>query len=159
MKEITCDAIKITIEKTTQWNQEISTLFLGLYQAEEDLLNSASGIPDLTKREDYFKLSAPVITGMEALWTLPEIKEIKGFIFTPVWPNSYGTPTHYRLERLDENNVWQKICEGEFANIKANPIAQEVNFAPVKTAQLKLTALQTVYTVEEMTVQEMGVLC
>ena len=130
-----------------------------MYQAEEELLNSASGIPDLTEREDYLKLSAPVIKGMEAVWTLPEEKEIKGFIFTPVWPHSYGTPTHYKLEILDENNVWQKICEGEFANIKANPIAQITEFAPVKAIKLKMTALQTVYTVEEMTVQEMGVLC
>lgn len=159
VKNTFCDAIKISIEKTTEWNPEISTLFLGLYQAEEELLNSASGIPDLTNRKDYLKLSAPEIRGMEALWTLPEMKEIKGFIFTPIWPHSYGTPTHYKLERLDENNVWQKVCEGEFANIKANPIAQIIEFAPVKAIKLKMTALQTVYTVEEMTVQEMGILC
>ncbi len=42
--------------------------------------------------------------------------------------NNQGTPTHYRVEISVDGKKWVLAKEGEFSNIKSNPIAQEIVF-------------------------------
>lgn len=67
---------------------------------------------------------------------LTEAKTITGFRYTPnQGRDASGHITHYQFF-IDG----KKIAEGEFSNIKANPIEQVVNCAPTKGRQVRLVA-------------------
>ncbi|MDD6080960.1 MAG: chitobiase/beta-hexosaminidase C-terminal domain-containing protein, partial [bacterium] len=67
---------------------------------------------------------------------LVEAKTITGFRYTPnQGRDASGHITHYQFF-VDG----KKMAEGEFSNIKANPIEQIVNCAPTKGRQVRLVA-------------------
>jgi alpha-L-fucosidase len=53
-----------------------------------------------------------------------------------------GIITHYQFYISNDNNEWKLIDEGEFSNIKNNPLWQTKNFISVKTRFVKLRALK-----------------
>ncbi len=50
---------------------------------------------------------------------------LRGFRFTPV-ANAAGTPLAYALDVSADNTTWQSAAKGEFSNIMANPVAQDI---------------------------------
>ena len=67
---------------------------------------------------------------------LVEAKTITGFRYTPnQGRDASGHITHYQFF-VDG----KKMAEGEFSNIKANPIEQVVSCAPIKGRQIRLVA-------------------
>ena len=73
----------------------------------------------------------------ELIVELNEAKTIKGFRYTPnQGRDATGHITHYQFF-VDG----KKMAEGEFSNIKANPIEQIVNCTPTKGRQIRLVAL------------------
>lgn len=65
---------------------------------------------------------------------------IKGFRYTPnQGRDAGGHIANYQL--FIDNN---KVSEGEFSNIKANPIEQEVYFKPIKGKQIRLVATRII---------------
>jgi len=53
-----------------------------------------------------------------------------------------GIITTYQFYVSNDNVTWKLVKEGEFANIKNNPLWQAVQFAPQKARYIKLTALK-----------------
>ena len=53
-----------------------------------------------------------------------------------------GIITHYQLSVSADNTAWTLVSEGEFSNIKNNPLWQIKKFAPVKARYIKFTALK-----------------
>ena len=157
VKETSCDAVKIIVEKTTAWNPDISTLFLACYQAPAELLDTSGGKADGSMGENFRKLPAPRIAGNEAEWILPEKTKLKGFLFRPLQPAPGGTPTHYRIESSDGEGPWEVISQGEFANIAANPIPQKAEFPERAAKKLKITALRTLVPGETLSFGECGI--
>ncbi len=55
-----------------------------------------------------------------------------------------GTISRYKLLASSDGKDWQEVAQGEFANIKANPIAQTILLKEnLQVNQLKLVALET----------------
>jgi alpha-L-fucosidase len=52
-----------------------------------------------------------------------------------------GIITNYRFYVSEDNKKWKLADQGEFSNIKNNPLLQIKNFSPVKARYIKLTAL------------------
>ena len=50
----------------------------------------------------------------------------------------------YRFETSADGTDWTTKSEGHFANIKNNPVVQEVPFTPITVALLRFTALNEV---------------
>ena len=72
----------------------------------------------------------------EVTLELDETRTITGFRYTPNQSrDASGHITHYQFF-IDG----KKMAEGEFSNIKANPIEQIVNCAPTKGRQVRLVA-------------------
>lgn len=72
----------------------------------------------------------------EVTLALDEARTITGFRYTPnQGRDASGHITHYQFY-IDG----KKMAEGEFSNIKANPIEQIVNCAPTKGRQVRLVA-------------------
>ena len=92
---------------------------------------------------------------------LGETLTLKGFTYAPRTDgNISGTPMHYEFYTSTDGVTWQKAaCKGEFANIKHNPIKQEVMFdAPAVARFFKFVALDEVEGKEWTSVGELGVI-
>ena len=74
---------------------------------------------------------------------LGKIYNIKGFKYLPdqnKW--SAGIITTYQLYTSEDNTNWKLVNEGEFSNIKNNPVWQIKTFAPIHARYVKLKALK-----------------
>lgn len=72
--------------------------------------------------------------------------QVCGFKYLPdqnKW--SSGIITHYRFYVSDDNKNWKLANDGEFANIKSNPVWQIKTFAPLTARYAKLKALKTTH--------------
>ncbi len=94
---------------------------------------------------------------LQTLWTAESDKAeivvdmgasttIGGFVFTPQPDGkSEGTPSHYRFFAGDDAaTAGEAVAQGEFSNIKDNPIPQTVRFAPTKARYVRFEITQTV---------------
>lgn len=70
-------------------------------------------------------------------------EDISGFKYYPE-QNSWQPSmiTNYQFYVSDDNKEWKLVDEGEFSNIKNNPLWQIKKFAKVKTHYIKLQALK-----------------
>ena len=55
---------------------------------------------------------------------------------------SSGIITNYQFYISADNKEWKFVSEGEFSNIKNNPVWQIKQFAPEKARFIKITALK-----------------
>ena len=55
---------------------------------------------------------------------------------------SSGIISNYQFYVSADNKVWKLIDEGEFSNIKNNPVWQVKNFTPVNARYIKFKALK-----------------
>lgn len=70
-------------------------------------------------------------------------RELCGFRYFPdqgMW--GPGIITHYRFYISKDSVEWKLACEGEFSNIKNNPLWQTKAFSTEKARYIKLTALK-----------------
>lgn len=67
-------------------------------------------------------------------------KTLKGFTYTPRTGTLNGVVDQYRFEISTDGKTWMTAAEGEFGNLRANPIEQTVPFAPAKARYFKFTA-------------------
>ncbi len=70
-------------------------------------------------------------------------EKVSGFRYLPdqnMW--NPGIMTNYRFFVSSDNNTWELAIEGEFANIKNNPLWQTKRFNTKKARYIKLTALK-----------------
>lgn len=51
-----------------------------------------------------------------------------------------GMTDRYKLEVSDDGKTWTTAAEGEFGNLRANPIEQRIYFSPVRVRFLRFTA-------------------
>ena len=53
-----------------------------------------------------------------------------------------GIITNYKFYVSEDNVAWKLVDQGEFSNIKNNPLWQIKYFSPVKTRYIKFSALK-----------------
>jgi alpha-L-fucosidase len=77
---------------------------------------------------------------------LGEKYNVCGFKYLPDQARwSSGIITNYQFYVSENNKNWKLVSEGEFSNIKNNPIQQVKDFAPVIARYFKLRALKTTW--------------
>jgi alpha-L-fucosidase len=69
-------------------------------------------------------------------------QNLSGFRYLPDQNRAMGIITNYQFFVSQDNNNWKQVDEGEFANIKNNPLWQIKKFAPEKARYIKLRALR-----------------
>lgn len=87
-----------------------------------------------------------------------EIRDVKGFTFTPkqVGSNS-NLISNYEFFTSEDNVTWTKQSEGEFSNIKHNPIEQIKSFTAVKARFLRFVATAAVGNGQSVSIAEIGI--
>ena len=79
--------------------------------------------------------------GGEFIADFGKIQQLKGFAFTP-GERARALPKGYAAHVSDDAKAWREIATGEFGNILANPVRQDVHFdAPVRARYIKLVAV------------------
>ena len=90
---------------------------------------------------------------------LGELLNLKGFTYLPSQDRwAEGTISHYIFEVSTDNVHWKKLSEGEFGNIKNNPIEQRITFPAEKARYIKLTATKTVDDTNRVSYAEIGII-
>lgn len=73
---------------------------------------------------------------------LGKVLDVNGFRYLPdptIW--GPGIITRYRFEVSENGRTWKTVSEGEFSNIKNNPVEQEKTFPAARARYVRLTAL------------------
>jgi len=71
-------------------------------------------------------------------------ENLSGFRYYPglgIW--GPGSITHYEFYVLSDNIKWKLVDQGEFSNIKNNPLWQIKKFVPEIARYIKLSALKS----------------
>ncbi len=89
-----------------------------------------------------------------------EVIDIAGFCYAPIADGGKGTIYRYNAYISEDGERWTEcICEGEFSNIKHNPIPYFVNFGRAySTRYLRIEPLSEVNNMNATSVAEIGVL-
>ncbi len=85
---------------------------------------------------------------VELVIDLGKPENLTGFRYLPDqnWWADGSIITQYQFFVSEDNQKWELVSEGEFANIKNNPFWQTKSFKPIKGRYIKLKALQNVQT-------------
>ncbi|WET02351.1 alpha-L-fucosidase [Flavobacterium sp. YJ01] len=87
-----------------------------------------------------------------------ELSTIKGFTYTPQQVGSnLSLISNYEFYTSEDNITWTKQSEGEFSNIKHNPIEQIKSFAAVKARFLRFVATGAVGNSQTVSIAEIEV--
>lgn len=121
-----------------------------------------SGIPteEAAKAIDKDGNSSCFVEEKIILIDLGEEQTISSFYYLPDQSEyNKGLIAAYELSvGTEPNTINRVIAQGEFSNIKNNPILQSVYFSPIKTRYLQLKAVKMVNEGEPMGIAEVGVL-
>ena len=83
---------------------------------------------------------------------------LSGFTYTPDQSRyASGIVKEYRFWVSQNGGKWKEVARGEFANIKNNPVRQEVSFKRTKARFVRLEAITMVDDSEDIRVAEIGV--
>lgn len=89
--------------------------------------------PDSPKHPHYISIS------------LGEKLKLKGFTYTPRKEIVNGTIKDFAFYTSTDGNKWNKVIQGEFSNIKNNPVEQKINFEnEIDASFIKLEALSEI---------------
>lgn len=71
-------------------------------------------------------------------------QKLRGFKYLPDQGKTTGAIATYQFFVSQDNTKWKQVDEGEFANIKNNPLWQTRRFTPVKARYVRLRAVHEV---------------
>ena len=95
----------------------------------------------------------------EIVIDLGDVYKLSGFTYMPMqgrWPS--GIISHYEFLVSTDNKRWTSVTNGEFGNIKNNPIEQTVKFNGTNGRYIKLRGLKIVDNDLKMSAGEIGVI-
>jgi len=151
----------VAYDRKQQLYSEVASYALDTPKAKWKVLSSASS--DIQKVIDekpntWFaqeKGNTPTAITID----LGELLNLKGFTYLPSQDRwAEGTISHYIFEVSTDNVHWKKLSEGEFGNIKNNPIEQRITFPAEKARYIKLTATKTVDDTNRVSYAEIGII-
>lgn len=108
-------------------------------------------------KKECWKLGNGRTDGNSVTWRFGKNYQVHGFVFTPYPEIPSGTPDKYRIEVLCDGG-WVTAAEGEFANLRANPIPQTVKFPEVTCNACRMTALRMLVPGDKPSFMECGIL-
>ncbi|UIR56189.1 alpha-L-fucosidase [Sphingobacterium sp. SRCM116780] len=101
--------------------------------------------PELIKAHDENGQTFAALSADSDGFTFELKKEISGFGYLPRQDGKIeGTATKYKIYTSQDKQKWELLKEGEFSNIKANPILQQVMFdSSVQAKYIKFVPTET----------------
>jgi len=155
----------VSINKEEKISSAISTAKYGISKEKWKVLSASSGDMNTVNRiidgnpntdwgfgNDSNKLPQEITIDMGA------VLKIKGFTYFPQQVgNNLNLISHYEFYTSADNIKWTKQSEGEFSNIKNNPIEQVKMFGETKARYLRFVALSSVTKAQMVSIAEINV--
>lgn len=95
----------------------------------------------------------------EFILDLGENHQIRGISYLPSQERwAFGTIKKYEIAVSNDLKTWKTVKQGEFSNIKNNPIEQKEYFDEVKTRYIKLKSNETTDGYQRISFAEIGVI-
>lgn len=88
---------------------------------------------------------------------LGEIQDLFGFEYLPMSDEPERVVSQYEFYISTDGEKWKKVAEGEFGNIRNNPIAQKVNFEEGRGRYIKFQPVKTLGAGDQYVIGEIGV--
>lgn len=121
-------------------------------------LNSADRIIDGNPNTDWSFDTGINKLPQEVIIDMGTSQKIKGFTYTPQQVgNNLNLISNYEFYTSSDTVNWTKQSEGEFSNIKHNPIEQVKVFAGVEARYLRFVATAAVSKEQTISIAEIGV--
>ena len=109
------------------------------------------------KCSDKDDQTAALISGKEIMIDLGENRTIHSFYYLPDQSEySKGLISSYELSAGSTEEAMQVVAQGEFSNIRNNPILQNMYFSPVEARYFKLKATRMVDESDSLGIAEIG---
>lgn len=109
------------------------------------------------KCSDKDDQTAALISGKEIMIDLGENRTIHSFYYLPDQSEySKGLISSYELSAGITEEAMQVVAQGEFSNIRNNPILQNMYFSPVEARYFKLKATRMVDESDSLGIAEIG---
>jgi len=105
---------------------------------DDDKVNS---IIDGNKNTDWFQPQSKKMPASIVI-DLGEQQNLEGFRYLPSQNRNAGIITNYQFSVSSDNKQWSIVDQGEFSNIRNNPLWQIKKFTPVKARYVKLVAIR-----------------
>ncbi len=138
---------------------EVSTRRLDIPKKNWKVLNEnddAGKIIDADKNSVWTKQGA---LPQEVIVDLGKTYNLTGFTYLPQqsrWPQ--GVIADYEFMLSEDGKQWKKVSEGEFSNIKNNPIEQLIEFEATKARYFKFIGKRSADESEVLGIAEIGVI-
>ncbi len=113
----------------------------------------------VTKEErKSFTFTATEDADNSVTFDLGEEREIANFCYLPLQGDTrHGLVSNYEVYVGTDKNTMKKVSEGEFSNIRNNPVMQEVYFTPIRGRYLQLRATRMVNQGEKIAYQKIEI--
>ncbi|WP_369753921.1 alpha-L-fucosidase [Flavobacterium sp. WC2409] len=122
-------------------------------------LNRANRIIDGNPTTDYSFGDGTNKLPQEVVLDMGSILTINGFTYVPQQVgNNLNLISYYEFYTSLDGNQWNKQSEGEFSNIKNNPIEQVKTFESVKAKYLRFVAKAGVGKIQTVSIAEINVI-
>ncbi|MFC6191779.1 alpha-L-fucosidase [Dyadobacter subterraneus] len=136
VRAIACDPVSGKSSPVGEEHFDISHKNWKIVGIEDEKVNN---IIDGNRNTDWFqpqnnKLPASIVID------LGKQQNLAGFKYLPSQSRNAGIITRYQFLVSSDNKQWNVADEGEFSNIKNNPLWQIKKFTPVKGRYIKLVA-------------------
>lgn len=154
----------VAYDSASQRYSEVLTKKLDISKKDWKILEVSSG--NIQKAialidEDPISEFYTAQSGKKQFVTIDLAKEhtLKGFSYLPPQARwAYGTVSHYEFYISSDAKKWNLVSQGEFSNVKNNPILQEIEFTPVKARYVKFVALEQTDTSNAAGFSEIGII-
>lgn len=136
------DSLRLTVRSSRGCpNAEISGSYNIRMPFEQE--TPVSSLPALSAKHQIGMLQEGGLEGYKV--TLDAPAKVAGFIYVPDTATGHDLMYHYAVQVTTDGKKWKDlIMDGEFGNIKANPIPQTVVFdKPIKLRGLRIICKET----------------
>lgn len=139
---VDCDSLRLNVlsSRGDHYARIVDSYFIRMPIDQPEF---TSRYPELKAKYAAYQLRSGATPFFEVIWEKPQT--VAGFVYTPDVAKGRDVIYRYRFEVTQDGKKWKEVPTiGEFGNIAANPIAQEVIFKkPVKALGFRLICLET----------------
>lgn len=138
---------------------EVSNIRLDIPKKDWKVLNENDDAEKIIDADENSVWTKQGKLPQEVIVDLGKIYNLKGFTYLPQqsrWPQ--GVIADYEFMLSENGKQWKKVSEGEFSNIKNNPIEQLIEFKTTKARYFKFVGKRSADDTEVLGIAEIGVI-
>ena len=140
---VTAKTVKLVVE-TCDGKPSVSAFALRTVPRVEDFEGAAVAAEPEPARYPRKKIAFSRTSKAVVVMDFKQTVELEGFDYVPQKSGLVGMTAGYVASASSDGTSWRKVSEGEFGNLKANPVMQAVRFGVEKARYLKIEGTKAI---------------